>query len=125
MLRFLPQAVGATRLSLLQVSPRLEEAARGLGRSSLGTLAAVTVPLARPGLLAGATLVFLTVMKELPLTLIRAPTEFDTLATVIWGAATAGAFGKAAAPALLLIAVSAVPTLLLVARDRPGRGGGE
>lgn len=31
--RFLPQAVGSTRASLLQVSPRLEEASRNLGRT--------------------------------------------------------------------------------------------
>lgn len=122
--RFLPQAVGAARLSLLQISPRLEEAARTLGRSQLGATAAVTVPLARPGLAAGAALVFLTVMKELPVTLLLSPTGYDTLATAIWTATGTGAFGRAAAPALLLIAVSAVPTLLLVLRDRPAGGGG-
>ncbi len=122
--RFLPQAVGAARLSLLQISPRLEEAARTLGRSQLGATAAVTVPLARPGLAAGAALVFLTVMKELPVTLFLSPTGYETLATAIWTATGTGAFGRAAAPALLLIAVSAVPTLLLVLRDRPAGGGG-
>ena len=116
--RFLPQAVGAVRLSLLQVSPRLEEAARGLGRTPAGAVASVTVPLARPGVLAGAALVLLTTMKELPVTLLLSPTGFDTLATVVWTASTEAAYGAAAAPALLLIAVSAVPTLLLATRDR-------
>jgi iron(III) transport system permease protein len=116
--RFLPQALGATRTSLLQVSPRLEEAARGLGRSPLGTLTAVTVPLSRSGIAAGAALVFLTVMKELPITLLLSPTGYKTLATTVWTAAGSGAYGEAAAPALLLVAVSAVPTLLLVARER-------
>ena len=116
--RFLPQAVGASRLSLLQVSPRLEEAARGLGRSSLGAVARVTVPLARPGLLAGAALVFLTVVKELPITLLLRPTGFSTLATEVWTAAGTGKLGAAAAPALLLIVISAIPAALLAARDR-------
>ncbi len=116
--RFLPQAIGAARSSLLQVSPRLEEAARGLGRSPLGAVASVTAPLASPGLLAGAALVCLTTMKELPITLLLSPTGYSTLATEVWTAAGARAYGEAAAPALLLIAVSAVPTLLLAARDR-------
>ncbi len=116
--RFLPQAIGAERLSLLQISPRLEEAARTLGRSSLGAVRAVTVPLARPGIAVGGALVFLTVMKELPITLLLSPTGYRTLATVIWTATGSGAYGQAAAPALLLVAVSAVPTLLLVAHDR-------
>jgi iron(III) transport system permease protein len=116
--RFLPQAIGSARLSLLQVGPRLEEAARSLGRSQAGAVASVTVPLARPGMLAGAALVLLTTMKELPTTLLLSPTGYDTLATRIWTAASDAAYGTAAAPALLLIAVSALPTLLLAARDR-------
>ena len=117
--RFLPQALGAERTALLQISPRLEEAARGLGRSTLGALRGVTVPLARPGLATGAILVFLTVMKELPVTLLLRPTGFETLATTIWSATGSGAYARAAAPALALILVSAIPTLLLAARDRP------
>lgn len=116
--RFLPEAVGSSRLSLLQVSPRLEEAARGLGASPLGTMARVTAPLAAPGMLAGAALVLLTTMKELPVTLLLRPTGYDTLATTIWTAANDAAFGRAAAPALLLVGLSALPTLLLAARDR-------
>ncbi len=123
--RFLPQALGATRTSLLQISPRLEEAARGLGRTSAGAVAAVTVPLARPGIAAGAALVFLTVMKELPITLLLSPTGYKTLATSVWTAAGSGSYGQAAAPALLLVGISSVPTLFLVARDRVQARGDE
>jgi iron(III) transport system permease protein len=117
-IRFFPQALGSTRTSLLQISPRLEEAARNLGRTTSGAVASVTVPLARSGILAGSGLVFLTVMKELPITLLLSPTEYRTLATEVWTAAGSGSYGKAAAPALLLVAISAVPTLILVMRDR-------
>lgn len=116
--RFLPQAIGSTRLSLLQVSPRLEEAARNLGQTSVGTVARVTVPLARSGVLAGAALVFLTVVKELPITLLLRPTGFSTLATEIWTATGTGDLSAAAAPSVVLILLSALPTLLLAARDR-------
>ncbi|MDF3042788.1 MAG: binding-protein-dependent transport system inner rane component, partial [Thermomicrobiales bacterium] len=116
--RFLPEAISSTRAALLQVSPRLEEAARGLGRSQVGAVASVTVPLARPGILAGAALVLLTAMKELPVTLLLSPTGWDTLAVEVWTAANDAAYGEAAAPALILIAVAAVPMLLLAPRDR-------
>ncbi|MSQ11556.1 MAG: iron ABC transporter permease [Dehalococcoidia bacterium] len=111
---FLPQALGTVRSSLLQVSPRMEEAARGLGRRPLQTLATVTLPLMRPGLLAGAALVFLTAMKELPATLLLSPVGFNSLATEIWSTTSNGYLAKAAAAALLLIAVSAVPMALVV-----------
>src|SRR5215218_7694083 len=116
--RFLPEAISSTRSALLQISPRLEEAARGLGRSQAGAVASVTVPLARSGILAGAALVLLTAMKELPATLLLSPTGWDTLAVRVWTAANDVAYGEAAAPALILVAAAALPMLLLAPRDQ-------
>jgi iron(III) transport system permease protein len=113
-LRFLPQAFGTVRSSLLNVSPSVEEAARSLGQSPLGVSMKVTLPLIRPGLLSGAALVFLTAMKELPATLLLGPTGFKTLATVTWTATAEGFFSRAAAPALLIILVSACSMLLML-----------
>ncbi|WP_228281300.1 ABC transporter permease [Rubrobacter marinus] len=115
---FLPQALGAIRAALLQARPSVEEAARSLGRGPLGVLATITVPLARNGLVAGAALVFLTTMKELPATLLLGPIEFDTLATEVWNATSGAFFARAAGPALLLILISAPPLYLLTIRDR-------
>ena len=81
---FLPLATGAIRAALLQVPPRLEEAARGAGRSPVAAALTVTVPLARRGVLAGAALVFLTTIKELPAVLLLSPIGFDTLPAEIW-----------------------------------------
>lgn len=117
-LLFLPQAVGATRVALLQVRPSMEEAARGLGRRPWQVLTGVTIPLAGRGIAAGAALVFLTTIKELPATLVLAPTGFETLATHVWSAADQAFFARAALPALLLIALSALPLLLLDAWRR-------
>ena len=115
---YLSPALGAVRTSLLQISPRIEEAARGLGNSPLRAFSSVTLPVARPGLMAGWALVFLLVMKELPATLILSPIGFNTLATSIWSAASEAFFARAALPALLLIAASAVPLAFLMLRER-------
>jgi len=65
------------------------------------------------------------VMKELPLTLLLRPTGMETLATNLWSATTGGAYAKAAAPALLLILASTLPTLLLERRGiRDGNASG-
>jgi iron(III) transport system permease protein len=114
--RFLPEAVGALRARMLQVSPRYEEAARTLGQAPLGVLRSITLPLLLPGIAGGAALVFLTTMKELPATLLLAPTGFSTLATSIWGASSEAMFASASAPALLLVAVSAL-SLRFLLRD--------
>ena len=113
LLLFLPLAIGATRVALLQVRPSVEEAARGLGRSRWDVLRTITAPLASRGMLAGAALVFLTTIKELPATLILAPTGFDTLAVRVWSASSEAFFARAALPALLLLLLSSVPLAIL------------
>jgi iron(III) transport system permease protein len=115
---FVPQAVGALRSSLLQIPYSLEEAARGLGCRPMRAFFVVTMPLLKPGLLAGASLIFLTVMKELPATLILSPIGFRTLAGSVWSAMSEAFFAAAAAPALLLILMSSAPmALFLLHRD--------
>lgn len=111
---FIPQAVGTIRTSLAQIHPNLEEAASGLGRRPGAVFFTITLPLLRPGLLAGASMVFLTAMKELPTTLLLAPIGFKTLATMIWSAISEAFFAAAAAPALLIVLLSSVPMAFLI-----------
>jgi iron(III) transport system permease protein len=118
---FLPQVTEPLRGALLQLSPRLEEAGRSLGRSKRTVFRTVTVPLVSRPMLAGLALVFVTAMKELPATLLLRPTGFETLATEVWSWASIGAYSQAAAPALLLIVVSAGPLYLLSRRLDVGR----
>jgi iron(III) transport system permease protein len=118
LLLFIPQAVGTVRSSLLQIHPSLEEAAQSLGRGPLRVFATITLPLLRPGLLAGAAMVFLTAMKELPATLLLAPIGFRTLATAVWSAVSEAYFAAAAAPALLIVLMSSVPMTIFILREQ-------
>ena len=115
-IRFLPEALAAAVAAITPISRSFEEAARILGRSQLGALVAVVWPLSRRGVLAGGGLVFLTAAKELPATLILRPTGFETLATRIWSLTAEASYAEAAFPALLLVAVSAIPIYFLVIR---------
>ena len=115
---FLPTAIGAGRTRLLQVSPQLEEAARVLGKRPWQVFLTVTVPLMRPGLLAGAGLVFLLTMKELPATLILGPLGFRTLATSIWSSSSEAFFARAAIQSLLLVAVSSLSVALIFLQQK-------
>ena len=113
---FLPQASEPLRSSFLQMGPRVEEAGRALGQSRLRVYRSIVAPLVARGAMAGGALVFLTSMKELPATLLLRPTGFDTLATSVWSGAAVGLYSEAAAPALLLILICALPLYLLVRR---------
>ncbi len=114
---FLPQAIGALRTSLLQVNPRLEEMGRNLGHRPIRVWLKITMPILRPGLIAGLALVFLTVMKELPATLLLSPIGFDTLATKIWSASSEAFYARAAAPSLLLVFLASASMLVLMRRE--------
>ena len=115
---FFAQALGPARAAVLQVSPSIEEAARSLGAGPARTMLRVTAPMVRRGMFTGALLVYLTSMKELPVTLLLRPTGFDTLAIDVWSAADSLLYSRAAIPAILLLIVAAFPTYLLTSRDR-------
>jgi iron(III) transport system permease protein len=114
--RFFPQALAGSGAALDAVNPRFEEAARGLGRGPVSAFAAATLPLVRSGFAAGAALVFLSTMKELPATLLLRPIGFDTLATEVWKYTQVASYSRAAPPALLLIALSAPLVWVLAGR---------
>jgi iron(III) transport system permease protein len=113
LLRYLPQAVQGSAAALSQVDPDLEEAARGLGRSNWQALREVTIPLIRPGMLAGWMLVFISSIKELAATLLLRPAGFDTLPVRIWIATIEVNFAEAASVSLILIATTAFPLFLI------------
>jgi iron(III) transport system permease protein len=110
------QAMRASQVAVSGVPSRLDDAARSLGASRARRFRTVDLPLMLPGLAAGAGLVLLSTMKELPATLLLAPTGFDTLATKIWSATESGLFGRAGMSALVLLALSGVLTWLLTIR---------
>lgn len=116
-LHFVAEAIGPIRSGLVTATPRLEEAARVLGYSPLQTLWSVTLPLLRPGLLTGAAFVFLSVLKELPLTLLLAPIGFEPLSRNLWTHTEEAQYASAAPYALALIACGVVTTLLISRRN--------
>jgi iron(III) transport system permease protein len=121
---FLPQAAGSIRTSLLQVEPDVDAAARTLGARPTEVVRRVLLPLSRGGAVAGATLVFLTIVKELPATLLLAPTGFDTLAIRVWSATEEAFYTRAAMPALLLVLIGSLPlAATMVRQERRERRG--
>ncbi|ELY90579.1 iron ABC transporter permease [Natrialba hulunbeirensis JCM 10989] len=115
--RFLPQAVGNIRTSVLQVDDQLQEAAKTLNASRGETFRRVTLPLIAPGVVAGGVLVFLTTMKELPATLMLQPIGMETLVTLIWGAHGTAHYRYAALPALILVLISGLSMIILLRQE--------
>ena len=115
-LHFGAQATRAAHVAVGAVPDRLGDAAATLGARRTRRFLTVELPLMTPGLLAGAGLVLLSTLKELPATLLLAPIGFDTLATEIWHASDRGALAQSSLAALVLVALSCVLTWLVVLR---------
>jgi iron(III) transport system permease protein len=113
---FLPLGVAAVVGAAGQAPPSLEEVGQSLGRNRWQVFRTITLPLTLPGVGAGAALVFLACMKELPATLLLRPTGLDTLATELWQATGVQRYAEAAPYAFLLVVLAAIPTWLLARR---------
>ena len=120
--RFLAVALNPVDSGFKQVCGNLDETSRSLGVSPMRTLLKVDLPLLKGTLLSAALLVFVDVLKELPLTLILRPFNFDTLATRAYQLATDELVAQSAIPALLIIVVGLAPVIVLnklIGRIRP------
>jgi iron(III) transport system permease protein len=115
---FLPNALGLVGTPIAQVPRSIEEVARSQGLSKNRALSKVVLPIAAPGILAGVALAALTVLKELPATLLLRPNNLDTLATELWQETEVLAYSQAAPYALALIIIAGVPALVLNAQAR-------
>ncbi len=123
--RFMALANGAVDSALTRVTPNMDGAARILGAGPAGALWRVHLPLIRGGVLAGALLVFVEVLKELPATILLRPFAFQTLATRTWEYAADERIAEAALPALTIVLAGIVPVIILsraIRKSRPGHG---
>ena len=110
---FFPLALVGVKASLAQCAGSLDEVARSLGPGRLAVALRVTLRLTGPGLAAAFCLVFLAVITELTATLILIPTGVQTLATQFWAYETNLSYAQAAPFALVMIAVAAIPSIVL------------
>ncbi len=109
-------AVGPIRASIERLPRSVDEAGASLGWSPRRVFARAVLPATRTGVATGAALVALTLLKELPATLLLRPTETETVPTRIWNYAGLSSNGRVGPFALVLILIALLPTLYLALR---------
>ena len=114
--RFLAVGTGPVESGLERIHRNLDEAAMLLGARGAARLRRLHLPLLRGSLLAAAVLVFVDLMKELPITLMTRPFGFETLAVRVFEMAAEGEWERAALPSVLIVAVGVLPVVLLARR---------
>ncbi|MEE9276673.1 MAG: iron ABC transporter permease [bacterium] len=123
LVRFLALAFGAAEASLAKVTPNMDGAARTLGLSPGRTLLRVHFPMIRGSILAAGVMVFVDGMKELPMTIILRPFNYETLATYVYQLASDELLEEASLGALAIVASGILPVILLSAAIRGSRPG--
>lgn len=111
--RFMAVGYNSIDAGMARLSPSLDEASRSMGRSGRITLTRIVLPLIKGPLLSATLLVFIDVLKELPLTLILRPFNFDTLAIRAFEFASDERIAQAAPSALVIILVGLAPVYIL------------
>lgn len=107
-LRFLSIGFNSIDGQYDKIGRKFTESAYMLGSSRLDALVRVDVPLIYPGMISAFILVFVDVIKELPLTLILRPTNYHALSTLIYVYARDEMIQQSGVASLLLILISAV-----------------
>lgn len=111
--RFLAVAFLPAQAGLKRVCGDLDASARCLGATPLRALLRVNLPLLSPTLWGAAILVFVDVLKELPLTLLLRPFNMETLATRAFNLVDQGRLPEAAPACLLIVATGLVGVFVL------------
>ena len=124
LVRFLALSFGTIESSLEKITPNMDGASRSLGCGAFTTLQKVHIPLIRASILTASMMIFVDCMKELPMTVILRPFNFQTLATFVHQYATDEQLGEASLAALSIVGFGILPVIVLslaIKNSRPNR----
>lgn len=114
LIRFMAAGFKSIDSSMHRLNSNIDEASRLMGLRGIKLLSKVHLPMLRGGIFTALTLVFVDVMKEMPITLMTRPFGWDTLAVKIFELTSEGEWERAALPALTLLLSGLIPIVLLM-----------
>ena len=113
LVRFQAVGYGAILSGVRRLPENLMSASRVLGHGYGASLRQIILPLLKSSFIAGLMLVFVDVMKELPMTLLLRPFDFETLATYTYQFAKDEMLEKAALPSLMIVITGLIPVIFM------------
>ncbi|MFP4072922.1 MAG: ABC transporter permease [Actinomycetota bacterium] len=120
--RFMALSYGSVDASMEKITPSTVDAAHTLGAGPSRVMKQIYFPMAGAGAAAGAVLVAIDVLKELPIVLLVRPFGFTTASVWVWELASESRWAAAAIPALLIVVTAMVPIAIYLGRERRRRG---
>lgn len=119
-IRFLGLAYEQMEDGYKKIGAKHHEASRTLGHGYFKTIFLIDLPILKPFILSAIALIFIDVVRELPVTLILRPFNFHTLATQVYQYASDERLPEVGVPSLIIIGISMVFILLLMNRRNSG-----
>jgi iron(III) transport system permease protein len=113
LIRFMAAGFNSIDSAMHRITRSIDEASILMGIKGLTMLFRVHLPILKGGVVAAAILVFVDIMKEMPITLMMRPFGWDTLAVKIFELTSEGEWERAALPALTLVLAGIIPVILL------------
>lgn len=113
LVRFLAVGHNSINSALHRISDNIDEVSISMGVKGISLIRRVHIPILKTGMLTAAMLVFVDVMKEMPITLMTRPFGWDTLAVKIFELTSEGEWERAALPAVALVLGGLIPVILL------------
>ena len=112
--RFLTISKGSLDSGLERISPNIDEAANGLGANWTKVIKEIHIPILKGPLFVGTLLVFVDTIKELPITFLLRPFDFDTLSVRIYQYAGDERMAEAILPAILITILGLLASSTLI-----------
>ncbi len=112
-IRFMAVGFSPIDGNLQRITRSIDESAQSLGSSGLSLLQRVHLPILQGGLFTAMTLIFVDVMKEMPITLMTRPFGWDTLAVRVFEMTAEGEWERAALPAVAIVLAGLIPIILM------------
>ena len=113
LIRFLAVGNGAMRSGIEKIDPSIVDVSRTMGHRFITIITKIIIPLVYTNILVGGILVFVDVLKELPMTLLLRPFNFETLATYVYQYASDEMLEESSLAAIIIILTGLGPIILL------------
>lgn len=120
MVRYLAVGYSNIQSGFAKIGLKFSDSARTLGNSKTRSLLTVELPLLKSSLISAFILTFIDIVKELPLTLLLRPFNFNSLASLAYEYASDERIQEASIPALMIVSMSLCAIYFLLKHKRQG-----
>ena len=112
-IRFLAVGNGAMRSGIEKIDPSIVNVGRTMGHKFYKIVFKIILPLVYTNILVGGILIFVDILKELPMTLLLRPFNFETLATYVYQYASDEMLEESSLAAIIIILAGLGPIIFL------------